>query len=142
MVVCYWILLESIQPLHLSSLLLVLNVTDLSTANFTTTGTFNSRYGLAVLTPVYSADIGVLLRVLHDVPSVKRDSFFNEVRQCRRRVQRDWKETAVAPAISQQDEYPYSNLGILGIILTQLDTLGLNSMPSLQQYALELEVEI
>jgi hypothetical protein len=54
---------------------------------------------------IFSADIGALLRVLHDVPSIRRDAFFNEVRTCRRRVQRDWKDTAVAPAISQQDEY-------------------------------------
>jgi len=54
-----------------------------------------------------SADVGVLLRALHDNHTAKRESFFNEVRTCRRRVQRDWKETAVAPVLSQQDEFTW-----------------------------------
>lgn len=72
-----------------------------------------------------SGDIGSILRVLHDVPSVKRESFFNEVRTCRRRVQRDWKDTAVAPAISQQDEYPIV-IDLIGTINVYFDTIKIH----------------
>lgn len=51
-------------------------------------------------------DVTSTLRALHYNVPPKREVFYNEVRSCRRRLQRDWKITSVAPILSLADEYP------------------------------------
>jgi Ca2+-binding EF-hand superfamily protein len=52
-------------------------------------------------------DTSVLLHALHFNTPDQRQTFFNEVRSCRRRVQKDWKETLVEPVLSTIDEYQW-----------------------------------
>jgi Ca2+-binding EF-hand superfamily protein len=47
----------------------------------------------------------VLLRTLQDNEPEKRQVFFNEVRACRRRTQKDWQNFSVAPVFKLKDEY-------------------------------------
>ena len=51
-------------------------------------------------------DVTSTLRALHYNMPPKREVFYNEVRSCRRRLQRDWKTTSVAPILNLADEYP------------------------------------
>jgi Ca2+-binding EF-hand superfamily protein len=48
---------------------------------------------------------GYLLNALHFAPPDLRAAFYEEVRTCRRRVQKDWNLTTVAKIIKTPDEY-------------------------------------
>ncbi len=52
-------------------------------------------------------DVSILLHALHFNSPEQKQTFFNEVRSCRRRVQKDWKETLVEPVLSGVDEYQF-----------------------------------
>lgn len=56
----------------------------------------------------YAKDnISTLLRSLHFNTTDQKQTFFNEVRSCRRRIQRDWKETLAEPVLTNVDEYQW-----------------------------------
>ena len=50
-------------------------------------------------------DVTVLIRALEHNKPADRIVFYNEVRSCRRRVQRDWRKIGVAPVLRVVDQF-------------------------------------
>jgi hypothetical protein len=72
----------------------------------------------------------MLLRALQENAMDQRETFFNEVRACRRRLQKDWHATPIATVFTQSDEYRWG--GAAAVVGWRTDAAGAASSSSVR----------
>lgn len=80
-------------------------------------------------------DVSTLLRCLHFNSVEQRQTFFNEVRSCRRRVQKDWRETLVEPVLTTTDEYQWLEFhSMITAIRTRIAKKGMKLLDAFRAF--------